>query len=46
MIHPPRRLKTWPGARRRTQLVFIVRDIEPAFVASLWDMFRSEAEDR
>lgn len=39
MMHPVHRLAAWPDADRRTRLVFIVRDIDPAFVAALWDAF-------
>lgn len=39
LMHPPRLLPRWPDEDRTTRLVFIVRDIEPSFVASLWDAF-------
>jgi G3E family GTPase len=40
LIHPPVGLPGWPGPDRRTRLVFIVRDIDPTFVARLFDAFR------
>ena len=30
VLHPPAQLERWPDADRRTRIVFIVRDIEPA----------------
>lgn len=42
MMHPVQRLARWPDADRRTRLVFIVRDIDPAFVAALWDAFHGQ----
>lgn len=39
LMHPPKLLDRWPDADRSTRLVFIVRDIEPSFIANLWDAF-------
>ncbi|MBN9064701.1 MAG: hypothetical protein BGP06_20420 [Rhizobiales bacterium 65-9] len=39
VLHPPKLLPRWPDEDRSTRLVFIVKDIEPAFVAGLWDAF-------
>ncbi|MBX3671430.1 MAG: GTP-binding protein [Burkholderiales bacterium] len=38
-LYPPARLPAWPDADRRTRLVFIVRDLEEAFVAQTLDSF-------
>lgn len=40
LVHPPLTLPAWPDADRTTRLVFIVRDIDPTFIAGLWDAFR------
>ncbi|MBL8588021.1 MAG: GTP-binding protein, partial [Methylobacteriaceae bacterium] len=39
VIHPVARLAAWPDGERLTRMVFIVRDLEPAFVAKLWEAF-------
>jgi G3E family GTPase len=39
LVHPPERLDIWPDASRRTRLVFIVKDVDPGFLAGLWDAF-------
>ncbi|WP_342360392.1 GTP-binding protein [Terrarubrum flagellatum] len=44
VMHPPRLLERWPDDDRSTRLVFIVRDIEPDFVASLWDAFGGDGQ--
>jgi G3E family GTPase len=38
-LYPPARLPSWPDADRRTRLVFIVRDLEEAFVAQTLGSF-------
>ncbi len=38
MMHPPQPLPRWPG-ERRTRLVLIVRDLDPAVVERLWLAF-------
>ena len=43
VLHPPRLLDRWPDHDRSTRLVFIVRDVDPSFVASLWDAFDGAA---
>jgi G3E family GTPase len=40
LVHPLVELKGWPSADRRTRLVFIVRDIDPVFIARMFDSFR------
>lgn len=44
VLHPVQRLPSWPDEDRRTRLVFIVRDVDPGFVAALWDAFHGEAQ--
>ncbi|GJD96816.1 CobW family GTP-binding protein [Methylobacterium iners] len=39
VIHTPVHLERWPDDDRRSRLVLIVRDLDPAFVTSLWDAF-------
>jgi G3E family GTPase len=39
VFHPPARLPAWPDADHGTRIVFILRDMEPAFVESLWKAF-------
>lgn len=50
VIHAPVTLPAWPDPDRRSRLVLIVRDLDPAFVARLWDAFlgrpRVDAPDR
>jgi G3E family GTPase len=36
VFHPPLRLPAWPDADHCTRMVFILRDMEPSFVESLW----------
>lgn len=36
VIHPPLRLDAWPDGQAETRLVFILRDLDPAYVAALW----------
>ena len=36
VMHPPQRLEAWPDTDRETRLVFILQDLEPAFVEGLW----------
>lgn len=38
-LYPPTRLGTWPDGDRRTRLVFITRDLEPAPVARALESF-------
>jgi G3E family GTPase len=40
VFHPPQRLDRWPDGVRRTRVVFIVKDLDPAFVEGLWNAFR------
>ncbi len=39
VLHPPATLPGWPDGDRRTRLVFITRDIEPAVVENLLSAF-------
>ncbi len=39
VFHPPARLPTWPDDDHATRIVFILRDMEPAFVDGLWKAF-------
>ncbi len=39
VFHPPVRLPAWPDNDRATRIVFILRDMEPAFVDGLWKAF-------
>ncbi|MDR7039931.1 G3E family GTPase [Methylobacterium sp. BE186] len=39
VLHAPVSLASWPDEDRTSRLVLIVRDLEPAFVAKLWDAF-------
>ena len=39
VFHPPVRLATWPDDDHDTRVVFILRDMEPAFVEGLWSAF-------
>ena len=39
VFHPPVRLAAWPDDDHSTRIVFILRDMEPAFVDSLWKAF-------
>ncbi|MBS7543528.1 CobW family GTP-binding protein [Ancylobacter oerskovii] len=39
VLHPPSQLADWPDEDRRTRLVMIVRDVEPAVIRRLFDAF-------
>ena len=39
VFHPPARLEAWPDEDRRTRLVFIVRDLDPAAIRALFRAF-------
>jgi G3E family GTPase len=39
VFHPPARLDAWPDGDRRTRLVFIVRDLDPAAIQGLFRAF-------
>ncbi len=36
VFHPPQWLPAWPDGDHTTRIVFIVRDLEQAFVETLW----------
>lgn len=36
VMHPPMRLDGWPDGDHTTRLVFILQDLDPAFVEGLW----------
>jgi G3E family GTPase len=44
VFHPPVRLDRWPDADHATRIVFILRDMEPAFVENLWSLFTGDAK--
>jgi G3E family GTPase len=39
VFHPPQVLERWPDGDRRTRVVFIVKDMDPAFIEGLWTAF-------
>ncbi|TGD96962.1 CobW family GTP-binding protein [Methylobacterium nonmethylotrophicum] len=39
VVHTPAILPAWPDGDTRSRLVLIVRDLDPAFVRRLWDVF-------
>ncbi len=39
VLHPPSQLPAWPDDDRRTRLVMIVRDVEPAVIRRLFEAF-------
>lgn len=39
VVHAPVTLPAWPDEDRTSRLVLIVRDLDPSFVARLWDAF-------
>lgn len=39
LVHPPRRLPAWPGADRRSLLVFITQGMEPGLIARTLQKF-------
>jgi G3E family GTPase len=43
VFHPPARLERWPDADHATRIVFILRDMQPDFVETLWALFTGEA---
>jgi G3E family GTPase len=43
LIHPPGHLERWPDADRRSRIVFIVRDLEPAALEASLAAFNREA---
>lgn len=42
VIHVPAVLDRWPDEDRRSRLVLIGKDLDPAYVRSLWAAFRNE----
>jgi len=36
VMHEPQRLAAWPDEDHTTRMVFILRDLDPAFVEGLW----------
>jgi Putative GTPases (G3E family) len=42
VLHVPAVLDAWPSADRRTRIVLIVKDLDKAYVESLWAAFRSQ----
>jgi G3E family GTPase len=45
VLYPEVRLDAWPDADRRSRFVFIVRDLDPAFVAKLLADFAGAAQN-
>jgi G3E family GTPase len=43
IMHPPARLKAWPGNDQRTRLVIITKDMPESFVRGLFDAFMGRA---
>ncbi len=39
VFHPPQVLERWPDGDRRTRVVVIVKDVDPAFIEGLWGAF-------
>ena len=39
VFHPPVRLDRWPDEDHATRIVFIVRDLDRAFVEKFWSLF-------
>jgi G3E family GTPase len=44
VFHPPLRLSAWPDADHSTRMVFILHDMEPSFVETLWQTLTGLAE--
>ncbi len=42
VFHPPARLDGWPDSDHRTRIVFIVRDLSPHFIDSLYAAFSGQ----
>ncbi|MGH6899367.1 MAG: CobW family GTP-binding protein [Geminicoccaceae bacterium] len=43
LIHPPAHLERWPDADRRSRIVFIVRDLDPAVIEASLAAFNRQA---
>jgi G3E family GTPase len=43
LIHPPTHLERWPDADRRSRMVFIVRDLDPAAIEASLAAFNRQA---
>ena len=39
VVHVPAVLERWPSEDRRSRIVFIVDDLDRAYVETLWDAF-------
>ncbi|MGL4634751.1 MAG: CobW family GTP-binding protein [Beijerinckiaceae bacterium] len=44
VFHPPVILDKWPDDDRRTRMVFITKDLDPAFIEGLWQAFLGAAD--
>jgi len=42
VFHPPARLAAWPDDDRSSRIVFILRDLKPDFIESMWRAFSGE----
>lgn len=45
VFHPPEWLDRWPGEDRKSRLVFITRDIPPAWIETLLEILDDEAKE-
>lgn len=43
VFHPPVRLDRWPDANRATRLIFIVQDLDRAFIEGMWRALTNDA---
>jgi G3E family GTPase len=43
VFHPPVRLEAWPDEDHITRIVFILYDMEPAFIEAMWKAFANVA---
>ena len=44
VFHPPVRLEAWPDEDHTTRIVFILHDMEPNFIETIWKAFANAAE--
>jgi G3E family GTPase len=43
VFHPPVRLDAWPDDDHTTRIVFILYDMDPAFIEAMWNAFANVA---
>ena len=46
LVHPPVHMNGWPDDDRRSRLVFILRDLDPALVRQSFDVFQGLSSSR